>query len=252
VEAGPKILMLDLETSPLKAWTWGRYQQDVLRVDQESFVLCASYMHLHDAGAKVVAQTDFAAPYKRSRLDDRQVVAHVWELMDNADVVVAHNIAFDDRKIHARFATHGMKPPSPYKTVCTLKTARKHMKFSSNKLGDLGEALGCGRKEATGGLATWFDCMDGKPEAWEKMIAYALRDTELLHAIFLKLLPYVEGLNYGLWTPGMVCKNCGSDDLSVAKTPHRTRVSVFRTHICRACGTISRERTHSGERPELA
>lgn len=248
----PKILFIDFETSPLLAWTWGRYQQDVLRVDQESFILCFSHMWDGEDEAKVVAQTDFPAAYTRSRTDDRRVVAEAWRLMDEADIVVAHNIAFDERKIHARFAVHGLTPPSVYRTVCTLKTARKHLKFSSNRLGDLGEVLGLGRKEVTGGLGLWFGCMAGDPFSWQVMRDYAKRDTELLANVYHKLLPYVEGINYGLFSPTKVCKNCGSDDLSIGRTPYRTRVSSFRTYVCRMCGTISRERTHTGERPKLA
>ena len=73
-------------------------------------------------------------------------------MFDEADVVIAHNgDKFDMRKANARFGHY--EPPMPVQQVDTLKVARKYFKFESNKLGDLGEHLGLGNKEVTGGFA---------------------------------------------------------------------------------------------------
>ena len=44
-----------------------------------------------------------------------------------------------------------MPPPSPYKTIDTLKIARKYFGFNSSKLDDLGRVLGAGEKVRHGG-----------------------------------------------------------------------------------------------------
>jgi hypothetical protein len=44
--------------------------------------------------------------------------------MDEADIICAHNgDAFDIKKINSRLITNGFKPPSPFKTIDTLKAA---------------------------------------------------------------------------------------------------------------------------------
>lgn len=56
-------------------------------------------------------------------------------------VLVAHNASFDVNFLTAEFARLGR--PMPAVTVlCTLRLARRHFKFPSNRLGVIAEALG--------------------------------------------------------------------------------------------------------------
>jgi len=137
-----------------------------------------------------------------------------------ADIVIAHNgIAFDTRKIQARMLFHGLNPPSPYREVDTLKIARKHFSFTSNRLDDLCQTLGIGRKLATGGFDTWLGCMRGDPKAWAKMTRYNKRDVKLLVALYKKLLPWTT-VHPNLATisgaAGEMCPKCGSNKRHVA------------------------------------
>jgi uncharacterized protein YprB with RNaseH-like and TPR domain len=111
--------------------------------------------------------------------------------VDGADIIIGHNAdKFDIRKSNTRFVFHGLKPPSPYKTIDTLKIARKVFKFDSNKLDELGRYLGLGRKIPHTGFHLWHSCMLGDPKAWKVMKKYNARDITLLEDVYYILRPW--------------------------------------------------------------
>ena len=75
--------------------------------------------------------------------DDTRIVKDLWILLDEADVVIAHNgKKFDVPKCNARFIVAGLAPPSFYKQIDTLDIAKKQFGFSSNKLDALAGYFG--------------------------------------------------------------------------------------------------------------
>jgi hypothetical protein len=181
--------------------------------------------------------------YGEDAVDDRGVVYELWDLLDEADVVVAHNaVKFDIKKINTRFLIHDLSPPSPYRVVDTLRIARQHFAFMSNKLNDLGETLKIGNKQDTGGFQLWKDCLAGDPVAWKKMVSYCKQDIRLLENVYHTLLPYASGVpNHGTYAGGLICSRCGSDNIErrgYAYTP----LSKFQRYACKDCGSWSRTR----------
>ena len=135
-----RILLYDIETSPNLAWVWGKYEQNVIEYDREWHMLCFAYKWLGDRTTHVLSLPDFKT-YKRDPEDDKELVAALYALFDEADVVIAHNgDSFDQKKAHARFVYHNMTPPAPYKQIDTKKVAKRYFNFDSNKLDDLGSA----------------------------------------------------------------------------------------------------------------
>jgi len=131
--------------------------------------------------------------YKPGIIDDRKLIAEVWKVLDEADIVIAHNgDAFDIKKIFARFAYYGLKPPSPFKTIDTLKAARRRFKFDRNNLDELGKYFQVGRKKETTGLKLWLNCMKGDMQAWARMKRYNVGDVTLLKRVYLRLRPYID------------------------------------------------------------
>lgn len=234
----PRVLLFDIENTPNRAYTWGKWQQDVNRFEQEWWMLCFGYKWLGERRTHVVAQPDFPG-YCRRKDDDRHVVTKLRDLLDEADIVIAHNgDKFDLRKARARMLVHKIDPPSPSRTVDTLKVARRQFMFNSNSLGDLGETLGLGGKGNTGGFDTWLGCMAGDPKAWARMIRYCRQDVDLLEAVYLRMLPYIENHpNVALMgdKPEACCK-CGST-LGMKSTGWRyygvTKRRRFRCQECR-------------------
>ena len=126
--------------------------------------------------------------FKKDKENDKHLIEDLHDLFDEADVLIAHNgDRFDIRKSNARFITQGLRPPSPYKSIDTLKAARRFFQFDSNKLNDLGQYLGVGRKLPHTGFDLWSRCMRGEKSAWKTMKEYNARDIVLLERVYEKL-----------------------------------------------------------------
>ena len=139
-----KILYLDIETSPNVGYTWGKWDQNVIEFIQEWRLLGMCYMWEHEGKVKDVYPKNVT---KYDYRDDRELVARVWDLLDEADFVVAHNgDKFDLKKLNARFVAHDMGAPTPYISIDTLKMARSAFQFNANNLDALGQHLKLGKK----------------------------------------------------------------------------------------------------------
>jgi len=120
----PKILIWDVETMANLAWVWGKYQQDVIAYQSEWHMLCFTYRWLGEKKTHYVGQNSFPKVFKKDPENDKEVIKALHAVLDEADITIAHNgNAFDIKKANSRFLFHGMEPPSPYKTIDTLKEA---------------------------------------------------------------------------------------------------------------------------------
>ena len=81
--------------------------------------------------------------------------------------------------MYARFLYHKLPPPSPFKSIDTVKVARRYFNMNSNKLDDIGRYLGLGRKVVHTGWDLWKRCFNGDRSAWQEMISYNTQDVVL-------------------------------------------------------------------------
>lgn len=208
---GPKILFLDIETLPNISYTWGKYDQNVIEFKQQT---CIATFAAKWRGGKVFSKALRDYPgYKPNSYNDTALVKDLWKIMDEADIIVAHNgDDFDFRVSRGRFIVHKLAPPSPFKTVDTKKVSRKVAKFNSNRMDDIGELLGLGRKIKTD-FSLWRGCIEGDKKSWDQMIEYNERDVELLEDVYERLLPYIDNHpNLTLYKNGS-CPKCGSKNI---------------------------------------
>tara|TARA_Y100000004_G_scaffold87711_1_gene98334 strand:- start:5717 stop:6490 length:774 start_codon:yes stop_codon:yes gene_type:complete len=248
-----KILYYDLETAPNLSFVWGQYEQNVIDHSREWYMLCFSYRWEHERKTHVCSLVDFPDAYKQDPENDFHVVKRLHEMLDEADIIIAHNgDKFDLRKANARFVAHGLGPVSPVRQIDTLKVARKYFMFNSNKLDHLGNYLGVGRKVSTGGFETWAGCMRGDRKAWRTMIKYARQDVSLLRDVYLKLRPWMTNHpNLNVYDGGASCPTCGSDNLQKRGKRH-TQVATYQTYQCNDCKSYSRTRlAEKVVRPEI-
>jgi hypothetical protein len=211
----PKIVSIDIENTPLISYTWGIWEQDVIEVKEEWYLLSCGYKWLDEKGTHVLALPQFKN-WKKDKKDDSALVKAIWDILNEADVVIAHNgNSHDIKKIYSRFVQHGLPPPKPFKQVDTLLIARRHFKFDSNKLDRLGQYLNVGRKLTHEGFSLWLGCMQGDMASWKKMIKYNKQDVILLEKVYKALLPYITNHpNLGIIIgERSVCPYCGSKDL---------------------------------------
>lgn len=224
-----KTLILDIENTPLLGYTWGVHEVDVIKVVKHSHLLCYAFSWL-DGETDCHAICDF--PNYRAGDDDSQILPLLWKLLDEADIIVGQNIdRFDLPKINARFVLAGIKPPSPYKTVDTLKVSRNRFGFPSNKLNDVCSAMDIGEKVVHTGFDLWERCMAGDMEAWKLMKEYNKRDVDLTKELYLRQLPWIKN------HPNMLggCPNCGSDAIQARGWQINAR-GKYRRFQCQDCG----------------
>lgn len=235
----PKIALFDIETAPNLSYVWGHYEQNVLDVRVPWYILCFAWKWLDDKEVTTHALPDYS-PYKRDKENDRALCKELWNVFDEADIVIGHNgDRFDIRKANARFIAHGMHPPSPFKSIDTLKLARKHFKFDSNRLNDLGKYLGVGRKLPHTGFHLWQGCMSGDRAAWKTMRQYNARDVELLERVYLKIRPWASGHpNLNAYNGGKDCPTCQSPRTQ-RRGVHVSKTRRYQRWKCQDCGAWS-------------
>lgn len=245
----PKVLIMDIETAPMLAYLWSLWQHGVSlnAMEHTSYVLCWAAKWLGDDEVMSDAlcfDDDYEAGYE----DDHRMIEGIWDLLDEADFVVAHNgDKFDIKRLNTRFVLAGMPRPNPYKSIDTLKIVKRCFAFDSNKLEHLlQEFFGYG-KDDVGGMETWIACLKGDPYAWEKMISYNESDVTKLEELYLKIRHW-DHLHPSAATNSQlrdvpVCTVCASTDIVATGHTVSTGVSVFNTHRCNDCGNVMRERS---------
>jgi len=238
-----KTLLYDLETAPNLARTWGRWDQNVVDIEQDWHLLCFAYKWAHLKEAHTVGLPDFPL-YQKDPTNDREVVKALWALFDEADVTVAHNgDSFDYKKARARFLVHGLPPHKPVRTIDTKKLAKRFFGFDSNKLDELARQLGLSRKAQTGGYELWRGCLQGDPKAWKTMRGYNRQDVIVLEEVWRTLSAWTEGQpNRNLYddVPRLTCPrpSCGG-----ALSKNGSRIWGMKKHQqykCTKCGGYAR------------
>lgn len=244
-----KVLFFDIETTPLSAAVWGRYEQNAVWVDDEWYMLNFAAKWGHEK--KIMRYSIWDYPrYNKEPSNDIEVVKELHRLVDEADILVAHNgDRFDVKKMNTRFITHGLTPPSPYKTVDTLKVARGKFAFSSNKLDDLGDFLGVGRKVDTGSSAKLWKCtMAGDSKCQKLMDKYVKQDVTLLESVYNKLISWATGVNTHDSDRPDACRRCGSTDFqSRGLTPPTVTGIRYQRYQCKSCGGWCQEKRKTAE-----
>lgn len=240
----PKILIFDIETSPMRAYVWGRWKQNV-HLEQtisEWFALSWSAKWLNNPNI----MSDVLTPTEVIIENDKRIVKSLWQLFNEADIVIAHNgQKFDVPKMNSRFIIHGLNPPNPYRQIDTLTTARKEFGFSSNKLDALAGYFGIEHKSETN-FKLWVRCLNGEQEALSYMQEYNIKDILILEAVYLRLRPWMKNHpNLGLYVENEdeTCPHCGSTNVADTGTFSYTNVSKFSNVRCLDCGGVARRRT---------
>jgi DNA polymerase elongation subunit (family B) len=232
-----KVLLLDIETAPHLGWVWGKYDQNVIKFKQHGFILSVAYQWLGEKDIHVKALPDYRG-YDKNPTNDLPLIKEIKKLLDEADVVVAHNgDNFDLKKINARIVYYRLGSPSPYLTYDTLKISKKHFRFESNSLNDVCDHLGLGHKLPHLGFKMWEDCMDRDPIAWDNMKKYNVHDVFLLGELYPLLREWGRHPNLAMIDNKVgACPSCASDRIQKRGLMHLKTRSYQRLN-CQECGT---------------
>jgi predicted RNA-binding Zn-ribbon protein involved in translation (DUF1610 family)/DNA polymerase elongation subunit (family B) len=233
-----KILFLDIETAPNKAYVWGLFDQNIAsnQVEQSSYTLCWSAKWLGESAMLQASVRGGIRDGSPVRDNTAAMLRPVHKLLDTADVVIHYNgLKFDIPTLNKEFITHGFTPPSPYKQLDLLQVARRAFRFQSNKLSNVTQALGMGSKIKTD-FSLWVACMNGDPKAWDKMLRYNAKDVRLLEKLYRQLRPWIEKHpNWSAHKQGLSCPKCGSDNVQRRGEQVAQTRRYLRYH-CQGCG----------------
>jgi hypothetical protein len=237
-----RLLFIDVESSPLLAWSYGPvWQTRLLGVERPSHLLCAAWSWGDERRIRSRSLLDYPKNFKDDPSDDSALLAELHALLTDAaltnSVVCAHNgDRFDTRIIRARMASWRMAPLPPLKTTDTLKMSRKLFHLPSHGLDALCEHFGLGRKHAHD-KELWLRVMHGERRALREMVSYCKNDVVLLkelYALFRSWGASHPRMDHGLARPA--CHVCGSEDVQFRGFSFNGKK---RRLACKSCGAWS-------------
>jgi transposase-like protein len=240
----PNIFLFDIETLPLEVVTWGIHEQHISteHILKDWCVLSWAGVWLEDEHPV----SDFLTPAEAISRYDKRILTTLWDMLDKADIVIAHNgNGFDIPKVRGRFLYHGMFEPSPFKQVDTLQVARSRFGLTNNKLDFILKYLGYDGKIETN-LQLWLRCSQGEQAAINEMDTYCRGDVSKLREVYMAIRPYMTNHpNVNLWKEKQdgLCPICSSDKI-VIDGNYASPTYLYDAYKCNACGSWHRSRKH--------
>lgn len=237
-----RILLIDIETAPNVAYVWRFFKENI--------------------GPKQVLNNGYLISYAAKWLDEphifysdlehsseKDILEEISMLLDDADIVVAHyGEGFDFPYIQGRMVVHGIKPPSPYKTIDTKKIASKEFHFPSNSLEYLAQALDLKNKKdghkKFPGFQLWLEVLRNNPEAYEELKFYNVQDVLVLEELYLRFRPFHRvHPNVAVFDDvnNVHCPKCNSTNIHYRGYAH-TSVGRYHRFQCNDCGGWGRDR----------
>lgn len=194
--------------------------------------ICAAW---HWYGDK---QVEFASVW-----DDGHDGMHqrVWEAYDRAHVLYGHNIAgFDTKKLNTAWRDMGLPEPTPYKTLDTLKEARKTFGDESNTLAALTQRCGITTKTDKYDVATARAAVAGDKAKQRKIKAYNIGDVHASREFVDRLRGWIPSHPHSLLAArtdenGVLvptCNQCWGDNLQ----PNGFKAANVLTYPLYRCG----------------
>lgn len=243
----PKVLLFDIETAPLSVAVWGLWNNNVglEMIQSEWFILSYAAKWLGDDEGKIMYKDLRGCVDKE---DDSVLLDDLWQLLNEADIVIAQNgIKFDKKKINARFIMNGYKPPSSYKMIDTLDIAKRIFGFTSNRLQWLTDKLNVKYKKLShgnfSGYLLWKEMLLDNIEAWQECEEYNKHDVFSLEELYIKLAAWDnKHPNFSLYfdEPVQRCR-CGCNEFTEDGYAY-TSLSKFQRYKCNSCGAEIRSR----------
>lgn len=235
-----KVLVLDIETSPLLAYVWGIHDQYIAsnQLYKDWYIIAWGAKWL---GEKEVIYRD-ARKWKYG--NDRIILKPLWHLLNEADIVLTQNgKKFDIKKINARFILHGMKPPKPFKHLDTYLLVKHVASFTSNSLSYLSKNICSAHKKDSHhsfpGFNLWKECLLGNVKAWEEMKHYNIKDVLSTEELYLKLQAWVpEHMPnvYPVTKHRSHCGTCGYFGQMQSGRPRHGKLYSYKQNRCPKCG----------------
>ncbi len=242
-----KILIYDIEISPILGWTYSQYKTNILRVAEEQKLMSFSYMILDVDGTKTVLDGDYnsikCVTLADVEYDERKLVYKLHELFEQCQIIVGFNSKkFDDKHAMKYFIKYQMDPIAPNKQIDLLNEWKKIAKLTSNRLESINYYLFHEKKteEKVGDL--WYDCIIGKDShSYEMLAEYNKQDVVLTYNIYKELLCYMKDTPANLsllMNHPLACPRCGFIDSFEDAGYYYSNVGRYNQYKCKKCGSF--------------
>jgi len=232
-----KILVIDIEWAPAKAYVWRMYDENISpdQLIDSGGLLCFC---AHWVGSK---EFIFLSKWEYGATDMAYVLRN---LLDEADAVITYNgNRYDLPKIKGHLMLEGLKPFAPPTSIDLIKTV-KGLGFVMAKLAYIGPLLGVGSKMKHEGFALWRSVLEGDVKAQKRMQKYCIQDVKVTANLYQRIKPFIQdhphlGDNKG------ACGACGSNHVQ-SRGFRRTKFFKVQRLQCIDCGSW-----HTGARKKV-
>jgi len=252
-ENKPKILLYDLETSLIKSYHWGLWNQNISigAIIEDWYVICWSAKWLGtDTIINSSVHTEGRMGYERTRDNEASVILKLWKLVDEADILIAYNgKKFDRKKMNAKFLEYGLPEPTPYKVIDPMLIVKGNFALTSNKMDFVTKYIDSNDEgKLSTNLQLWIDAMNDDTIALDRMQEYCDEDINVLERVYMAVRHWDKNapnlaLHYDDATPR--CNGCGSTDLSpIPNKTSNTNLSKCNIVRCNNCSKILKTRTN--------
>jgi len=236
-----KRLFYDIETSPNLGLFWSSSYKTSISPNQiikERAVICICWKW---QGQKSV----HSLRWDKNQCD-RVMLEKFRDILLSADEIVAHNgDRFDEKWLRTRYLFHGIPVPPKFNSLDTLKKARTHFKFNSNRLDYIGQYL-FGEGKISTNYQLWKDiAMKNCRASMKLMVDYCKQDVLLLEKVYLKIEPFIKHNTHMACQYGgekYECPKCGSPNqrfVNVRYTAAGTKRIQFQCKSCHSYHTMS-------------
>jgi DNA polymerase III epsilon subunit-like protein len=213
-----KVLIYDIETSYniVSSWRVGnKVNLPHNSVIKERQVMCISWKWLDEDEV-------YTVDWGYNTQDDKYLIDIFVDVLNEADVIVAHNgDNFDLKWLRTRALKHGIEMLPYYNQVDTLQLAKKYFYFNSNKLDYISKFLGFEGKIHTE-PELWDKVILGKDlNALCKMIEYCEEDVRQLEKVYKALSKWDKPKQHAgalLFQDKVSSPISGSKNLELVKT----------------------------------
>ncbi len=238
-----RVLCLDIETSLMTAYVFDTGEQYIGHSDiRDDWYIMAW-------GAKWVEDKDSAIIYKSSyNGDDSKILKPLWELLNEADIVLTQNgTKFDAKKINARFMLNGFPPPKPYVHFDTYRLTKKVASFTSHSLEYLSSKF-CKRHTKTShakypGKKLWVECSKGNKDAQNEMKKYNIEDVLSTEELYLQIRAWAPDSMpkvFDMTNSASECGTCGYVGTMRLGKPRKAQRHTYQQNSCPKCGSWQR------------
>jgi hypothetical protein len=181
-------------------------------------------------------RTEFASEWD----DGRDAMLHrAWDVYDRAAVMYGHNIDnFDSRKLNTEWRNLGLPAPSPYKSVDTLKEARKTFGDESNTLAALTQACGIVTKTDKYSVEVARAACAGDKKAQRRIRLYNQGDVVASETFVDRLRGWIPSHPHnimGTIDDRPTCNQCWGDNL-VSNGIKLANQIAYKLYRCSDCG----------------